>query len=525
MVCTDDDAVQQSQSDEMSLSTEAAASTPAAPGHSAFPPVDQATALAIIVGIMLAMFLSALEQTIVAPALPTIGRSLADIDNLSWVVTAYLLSATVATPLFGKLSDIYGRRTMMLISVSVFILGSIACALAPTMWALILARALQGIGGGGILPLAQTVIADLLSPRERPIVQSYSSVMFMSASILGPVLGGFLTDYVHWSLIFWINLPLGALALMMTDRALRRLPRNERPHQLDFVGAALMVVAAVALLLALTWGGKHYPWVSPQILGLVGGSAVLWLLFALRLRLAPEPLIPLTMVREPLVAIIVTAGFFSVGTIIGLSIFVPLYIELVLGQSASASGVALIAFMGGATLGSLLAGRLISRIERYKRVPLAGLPFGILALIVFAVWPADLSLTEVALLLAVGGGGIGTMYPLTTVVIQNAVPLHQLGTATGTLSFFRQLGGAIIVAVFAAIVFGGVGPGDGARTLDLLAGAGAADFAMAFRFVFIAAAVFLAAAFIAVLAMEERPLRGPAARPLPPASSAPVAAE
>jgi EmrB/QacA subfamily drug resistance transporter len=474
-------------------------------------PVDHAAARAIIVGIMLAMFLSALEQTIVAPALPTIGRSLDDVDNLSWVVTAYLLSCTVATPLFGKLSDIYGRRRMMLISISVFILGSIACALAPTLWMLILARALQGVGGGGILPLAQTVIADLLSPRERPLVQSYSSVMFMSASILGPVLGGFLTDYVHWSLIFWINLPLGAVALLMTDRALRRLPRNERPHQLDLVGAALMVGAAIALLLALTWGGKYLSWLSPQILGLVGGSVVLWLLFALRLVRAPEPLIPLTMVREPVIAAIVTAGFFSIGTIIGLSIFVPLYIELVLGFSASASGAALIAFMGGATIGSLLAGRLMVRLERYKRVPIVGLPLGILVLIVFAIWPAELSLTEVALLLAVGGAGLGTMYPVTTVLIQNAVLPHQLGTATGTLNFFRQLGGAMIVAVFAAIVFTGIDAGEGARTLDQLSGPGArsAEFASLFRFVFAAAAVLLAAAFLAVLAIEERPLRGP----------------
>src|SRR6195256_5753286 len=195
--------------------------------HHNVAPVDQATVRSIIAGIMLAMFLSALEQTIVAPALPTIGRSLADVENLSWVVTAYLLSTTLATTLFGKLSDIYGRRALMLISVSVFVLGSVACALAPTIWVLVAARALQGLGGGGILPLAQTVIADILSPRERPMVQSYSSVMFMSASILGPVLGGFLTDYIHWSMIFWINLPLGAVALAMTNRVLRRLPRHE----------------------------------------------------------------------------------------------------------------------------------------------------------------------------------------------------------------------------------------------------------------------------------------------------------
>src|SRR5262247_1751909 len=212
--------------------------------------LDQAAAVSIIVGIMLAMFLSALEQSIVAPALPTIGRSLGDVENLSWVITAYLISTTVGTPLFGKLSDIYGRRRMLLIALGLFVAGSIACALAPNMWILILARALQGLGGGGILPLAQTVIADLLSPRERPLIQAYSSTMFMAACILGPVLGGVLTDYVHWSLIFWINLPMGIVALVLTDRALRRLPRNERPHKLDFAGAALMVVATIALLLA-----------------------------------------------------------------------------------------------------------------------------------------------------------------------------------------------------------------------------------------------------------------------------------
>ena len=497
----------------------AAAAAPADHRH-APTPVDRATVRAIIGGIMLAMFLSALEQTIVAPALPTIGRSLSDIDNLSWVVTAYLLSTTLATALFGKLSDIYGRRALMLISVSVFVLGSVACALAPSLWALVAARALQGLGGGGILPLAQTVVADILSPRERPMVQSYSSVMFMSASILGPVLGGFLTDYIHWSMIFWINLPLGAAALMMTNRALKRLPRHERPHRLDIFGAALMVAAAVALLLALSWGGSHYRWVSAPILGLLGLSALMWGLFGWRLMTAPEPFIPLSMVREPVVGAIVVAGFFGIGTIIGLSIFMPLYIELVLGESASASGLVLIAFMGGATIGSLTAGRLLSRLDHYKRVPMVGLPLGITMLVIFAIWPDRFSVPEVAALLVFGGLGMGTMYPTTTVIIQNAVLPHQLGTATGTLNFFRQLGGAIVVAVFGAIVLGGFDThASGAIVLERLSGA--ADFANLFRFVFIAAASFLAAAFIAVLCIVERPLRGPAAGP----QSAPAAAE
>jgi EmrB/QacA subfamily drug resistance transporter len=504
-------------------SSNSVAEIPPPDQHQTPAPVDQATVRAIIVGIMLAMFLSALEQTIVAPALPTIGRSLSDVENLSWVVTAYLLSTTLATALFGKLSDIYGRRALMLISVSVFVLGSVACALAPTLWALVAARALQGLGGGGILPLAQTVIADILSPRERPMVQSYSSVMFMSASILGPVLGGLLTDYIHWSMIFWINLPLGAAALLMTNRALLRLPRHERPHQLDIVGAGLMVGAAVALLLALSWGGSRYDWDSAPILGLLGVSVLLWALFVWRLMTAPEPFIPLSMVREPVVGAIVVAGFFGIGTIIGLSIFMPLYIELVLGQSASASGLALIAFMGGATIGSLTAGRLLSRLEHYKRVPVVGLPLGIAMLAILALWPDRFSIMEVAALLAFGGLGMGTMYPTTTVLIQNAVLPHQLGTATGTLNFFRQLGGAVVVAVFGAIVLGGLDVhASGTVVLERLSGAGgAANFAILFRWVFIVAASFLAAAFVAVLCIVERPLRGPAVRP----RSAPAAAE
>src|SRR5262245_56227155 len=353
-------------------------------------------------------------------------------------------------------------------------------------------------------------MADLLSPRERPLIQAYSSTMFMAASILGPVLGGVLTDYVHWSLIFWINLPMGIVALIMTDRALRRLPRNERPHQLDFAGAGLMVAATIALLLALAWGGVRYPWTSPAILGLIAASAGLWALFAWQLMRAPEPFIPLTMLRDKVVFGIVVAGFFSIGTVVGLSIFIPLYIELVLGQSPSASGIVLIAFMGGATLGSMLAGHLISRVKRYKLVPVLAMPIGVAALAVLAVAPGELTLTQVAALFAIGGAGIGPMWPTTTIIIQNAVPLHQLGIATGTLSFFRQLGGALIVAVFAAIVLGGVGAGT--FTLDKLAGAGgsAAAFAGAFRFVFIAAALFLGIALIALIAIKAQPLRGPA---------------
>lgn len=300
---------------------------------------------------------------------------------------------------------------------------------------------------------------------------------------------------------------MGVAALVLSDRALRRLPRNERPHRLDFVGAALMVAATIALLLALSWGGVRYPWLSSAVLGLIGASTVLWAAFAWRLLRAPEPLIPLTMLAEPVVLGIATAGFFSIGTIVGLSIFIPIYVELVLGHSPSASGIVLIAFMAGATFGSMVAGRLMPRLEHYKRVPIFAMPVGIMALIVLASMPADLTLVQVAVLFAVGGAGMGPMWPATTVIIQNAVPLHQLGIATGTLSFFRQLGSALVVAIFAAIVLGGA---DG-LSLDRLSAAGAASLAASFRWVFVAAAVFLAVTLLALAVIKTQPLRGPQA--------------
>jgi EmrB/QacA subfamily drug resistance transporter len=474
-------------------------------------PIDHSAVRAIVAGIMLAMFLSALEQTIVAPALPAIGRSLGGIDELSWVVTAYLLAVTATTPLFGKLSDIYGRRVVLLWAIGIFIGGSIACALAPTIWTLVFARGLQGIGGGGLLPIAQTIIADLLSPQERPVVQGRTSIMFMSASILGPVLGGFFTDQLHWSLIFWINLPLGAVALVMSERALRQLPRNERPHQLDVIGAALMVGAALSVMLALAWGGTHYPWSSPLILSLLAGSAMLWGLFATRLLTAREPFIPLTILRGRVTSTITCAAFFSVGTIIGITIYTPLYCETVLGLSASSSGLALIAFMAGTVVGSLTAARLMVRLTRYMHVPLVAMLFAVMALGVLAVDPVNQSIVRLVFLLFVLGCGVGPMYPMSTIVMQNAVKPHQLGTATGTLNFFRTLGGAIIVAVFGAIVLGSGVDGAGIITLERLAAAHG-DLAPAFRWVFIAAMICLAIAFASLLAVEERPLHGPLRR-------------
>ena len=473
-------------------------------------PLDHAAARTIIIGILLAMMLSAIEQSIVGPALPTIGGALSDIENLPWVVTAYLLAATAATPLAGKLSDIYGRRAIMLIAIGIFIVGSVACALAPTIWALILARALQGIGGGGILPLAQTIIADVVSPRDRPRYLSYTSLMFMVASIAGPLVGGVFAEHLHWSLIFWINLPLGIVAYVLTDKVLKRLPRHDRPHRLDVSGALLMVGAALTLMFALSSAGVRWPWLSLPTLALVAGSIALWVLFALRLMTAPEPFIPLTVLRDQVVRTATCASFCIIGVFTGLSIFIPLYLELVLNLSASASGGVLITFMIGTVLGSLGSGRVMARVRHYKLLPVIGLVFAIAAMAVLAAVPGSLPVTAVGALIGVIGTGVGPMWPMSTVVIQNAVLPHQFGTATGTLNFSRLLGGAILVAGFGAIVLAHIGSTvrDPAALRRLAADtAGSHEIAAAFGFVFLAAGVALAIGLAFLLAMEERPLR------------------
>jgi len=335
-------------------------------------------------------------------------------------------------------------------------------------------------------------------------------VMFMAASVLGPVLGGLLTDYVHWSLIFWINVPMGAVALVMTDRALRRLPRHERPHKLDLLGAGLMVAAALVLMLALAWVGRRYAWNSPQIVAMLAASVLLWGLFALRLARAPEPFIPPAMLRDRVVRAIIVTAFFSIGTVIGITIMTPLYLELVLGLNASQSSLALIALVTGTTIGSVVAGRLVARLTHYKPVPIVGLAISIAGLAVLAAAPAGVTLISASALLAAIGFGLGPMYPITTVIIQNVVEPHQFGIVTGMLNFFRQLGGAIVVAAFGAIVLGALGSAGDAAALETLAGVNRSgiDFAATFRWVFVAAAVYLALACLAMMAVEERPLRG-----------------
>jgi len=460
---------------------------------------------------MLAMLLAAIDQTIVATALPTIGNDLGDLEHLPWVVTAYLLSATAVTPLYGKFADIVGRRSTLLTAIAVFVAASVASALAPTMWFLIAARFLQGLGGGGLIALAQTIVGDIVAPRERMRYQVYFASVFVTSSIAGPVLGGFFAQQLHWSFIFWINLPLGALALLMTNGVLKRLPRHERPHKVDVFGAVLMIGATVALLLALSWGGGAYGWTSVEIIGLLVASVVAWVAFVARLLTAEEPFIPLAVMFNPVVAAGTASNFFVMGTLVALSIYVPIYFEAVLGLSAAQSGLALIALMGGTVTGAQIAGRVMMWTPHYKRGPVFGLLVSIVAVSALAAGAPFLPLWGVEFLLAIGGTGLGTAFPVATISIQNAVEPHQLGTATASFNFFRSLGSAIFVAAFGAIFIGGLGIGGQAiGSLDALVAAAAHQgtaIGSVFRYVFGAAAVTLAVGFLCIAAMRELPLR------------------
>jgi EmrB/QacA subfamily drug resistance transporter len=483
--------------------------------------------LTIISGLALAMFLSALNQTIVATALPTIGRSFDDYENLPWVVIAYLLTSTVVAPLYGKLSDIYGRRGMMLVALGVFMAGSAASAAAPSMLMLILGRGLQGIGGGGIVPLSQSIIADAVPPRERGYYQAYTGSVWVIAGAGGPVLGGVIAEHLHWSMIFWLNVPLTLIAALLSHRQLKLLPRHERPHKIDLLGAGLMMLSAIALLLALTWGGTRYAWQSPQIVTLTMAAIVFSALFIWWMRRAPEPFLPIAVLNNPVMRVGSITSACSQGVSIGLTIFVPLYYEMVHGLSATDSGLALIPIMMMVTPGSFMSSRAMLYTTHYKRVPIALLILGAAAVGWLAIDPL-MPIWGVVIVMCCVGLGAGSSYPTVTVSISNAVAHHQVGVAMGAMNFFRALASAFVVAVMGAIMLAGLGtaPQRGAVSSTVVSaavGASAHQLVRTFSVIFAVAAGFLAIGIVALIVMEERPLRETVV--VPPREPSPQAAE
>jgi EmrB/QacA subfamily drug resistance transporter len=408
----------------------------------------------VMVGAMLALFLAALDQTIVATALPSIGGQFGDFELISWVVTAYLLSATCATPILGKLSDIYGRRRVLRICVAIFLGGSVICALSSSMVGLIIARGLQGAGGGGLMTLAQAIVADVVPPRERGRYSGYFATVWALSSLLGPTLGGFLTEYVGWPWIFWINLPIGLVALAICDRVLRQLPMRRRQARIDFISIGLFWVSSFALLLALSWGEGARSWLSAEMLGLIAVSILCGGCFLVRQKTVAEPILPPHLLRNPVVGPALASVLLVFGSYLAIAVLTPVYFQVALRVPVSETGLLMIPLMLASTFGASGAGIYVTRTGSYKWPPLLGLPLAAVALAVLARLAQETDPIIAALLLMLAGFGIGTIFPTTIVAAQNAVAQRDLGTMTGAVTFSRGLGGAALTAAATALVLG-----------------------------------------------------------------------
>src|SRR5580692_11536162 len=464
----------------------------------------------ILISLMLTMFLAALDQTIVATALPTIGRQFQDVSSLSWVITAYLLASTAVAPVFGTLSDIYGRRAMITVALSLFVAASVLCALAPNMPVLILARGLQGLGGGGIMPVVQTVISDIVTPRERGQYQAYFSGVWVLAGIGGPILGGVFAEHLHWSMIFWINVPLGLGSLAMLLPNMSKIPVFHRRRKIDWLGGMLLMASAVVFMLVLTWGGNRFLWLSPTIMAMIGASVVLALAFVRHARNAEEPFLPLPLMGGTVVPYAMAAGGCALGSILGLTVHLPLYYEVVYHLSASEAGLALIPLAAVSTCGAAIAGRTMAKHRHYKRVAIVGTLCSALAGSALAL--TTLSLWVLLGLLSVFALGLGTAFPVSVVSLQNSVARSQVGTVTGAMNFFRALMASFTVAAFSTILLVALGAdislaGEHRGAVNSIP---AADMIAAFRYVFGAAAALMAGASLSMILMEERTLAGPA---------------
>jgi EmrB/QacA subfamily drug resistance transporter len=477
-------------------------------------------------GMMLATLLAALDQTIVATALPRIVGDLGGFERLSWVVTAYLIASTVTIPLYGKLSDLYGRRRLMAVSVSVFVLGSLLCGIAQTMDQLVVARALQGIGAGGLIPLSQAAIADLFPPRERGKYLGFIGAMWAIAAVAGPLLGGTLTDHASWRWIFLINLPLGALALFVV---LRNMPRRHerREHVIDWTGAAVLTSGVTALLLACVWGGTTFPWGSPQVLVTGIGGLLLIAVFVGVERRAAEPLLPLGLFRVHNLTV-ATLGVLVIGAVLfGVTVYVPVFVQSVLGASATSSGVILMPMALTWVVVVFFVGQLIARTGRYKVFPMVGSAVVVAGMVVLSGIDSGTSRGVIALALAALGFGMGISLQPYLIAGQNAVSGADIGVATSTMQFARSMGGSLAVAALGTLLTNRLGTelaarlGDAAGRVDvdrLVQGSGGVPrelvggtrlaLADSLAAVFTATAVLAVAGVVLALLLKEHPLRG-----------------
>ncbi len=423
---------------------------------SAGPPGDGSAAAAkreikiVLPGLLLAILLAMLDQLIVGTALPRIVGDLGGVAHLSWVVTAYVLASTVSTPLYGKLGDSHGRKKLFLTAIVIFLIGSALSGLAQSMTQLIAFRALQGLGAGGLMVGAISILGELVSPRERGKYMGYIMSVMMIATIGGPLIGGFITDAFSWRWVFYINVPIGGFTLVYLARVLR-LPAKRTEHKIDYLGAALLAVAATAVVLLTTWGGTQYPWGSGRILGLGLLALAATAAFLMVEGRAAEPILPLYLFRNRNFSLVAALSFLVGLAMFGAITFLPLYQQTVQGASPTVSGLLLTPMMVGVMVTSIIAGQITSRTGRYKALPILGSAGMGIGMFLLSMLGPDTSRVTSGLFFVVLGLGMGLLMQITSLMAQNSVELKDIGVASSSRLFFQQIGGSIGVSVFGAI--------------------------------------------------------------------------
>ncbi|WP_190014131.1 MDR family MFS transporter [Streptomyces lucensis] len=424
--------------------------------------------------LLLGLLLAALDQTIVATALPTIVSDLGGLEHLSWVVTAYLLASTAATPLWGKLGDQYGRKRLFQTAIVIFLIGSALCGMAQDMSQLIGFRALQGLGGGGLMVLSMAIVGDLVPPRERGRYQGLFGAVFGATSVLGPLLGGLFTEHLSWRWVFYVNLPVGVVALAVIAAALH-IPRRTARHVIDYLGTFLIASVATCLVLVASLGGTTWAWGSPQIIGLAVLGVVLAVAFVAVERLAAEPVLPLGLFRIRTFTLAAVISFIIGFAMFGAMTYLPTFLQVVHGVTPTMSGVHMLPMVFGLLLSSTASGQIVSRTGRWKVFPLAGTAVTTLGLLLLHRLDEHSSTTQMSVCFFVFGLGLGLVMQVLILIVQNAVSYEDLGVATSGATFFRSIGASFGVAIFGTVFASRLGDKlvDAFRGVRLPPGAGA----------------------------------------------------
>ncbi len=458
--------------------------------------------------IVLAMLPAVLDQTILATALPTIATDLGQLSDVSWIVTAYVVAAAATTPVWGKLGDRLGRKLLLESSLVMFLAASALCGIAQDLTMLLVSRTLQGVAAGGLMTLAMASVGDLVSPRERGRYQGYITSVFAVATVIGPLVGGLLVQHASWRWAFYVNLPVGLVALAGLSRALPAAEPGRRDHPFDAAGAGMLAAATASLMLVCIWGGTRYAWDSPTIVALVAATIAIAGALAVHVRRVADPIVPLGLLRMPTVAIASAGMFLATAALFAVTVFVPLFLQVTTGASPTQAGLLLIPMMLALTASTNIAGRSIERTGRYKRFPVIGLGLMTASLVLLAAVASHPSQVTIGIGISAFGFGFGMVSQVLIVAVQNSVNPRELGIAMAAANFFRGLGGAVGAAVLGAVFAARAGAAGIAGGPTMLGAVDRADVIGAVQTVFIVAAPIAGLGLVIVLALRETPLRG-----------------